>query len=139
MFRKIAFAAVAVCALAASASATMMKVVDISNYAIQDDDGYSTAPITLKPNTVYDFNKDDDNYYYVTVQCPGPKKTGKVERAFNSYITASVGGDWSYALYVRDADGTYLGELWGTYYEGDGSQLTITCVNGRITANYNEY
>ena len=137
MFRKIAVAAVALCALASTASAAMMKVVDITNIAVQDDDG--TTPIILKPNTVYDFNKDSDNYFYVTVQCPGPKKTGKVERAFNSYITASVGGDWSYALYVRDADGTYLGELWGTYYEGDGSQLTITCVNGRITANYNEY
>lgn len=138
MFRKIAVAAVALCALASTASAAMMKVVDITNYAVQDDDG--TAPIILKPNTVYDFNTPDDDYYYVTVQCPAPKNTNaKTQRAFNSYITVS-NKVYDYALYVIDANtGYYLAELWGIDDWGDGSSLTITCVNGRITCAYNYY
>lgn len=77
---------------------------------------------------------------YLVVQCP-PAKAVKgmkaAEKAFSAYITLST-GDSSTELQVIDAKTGYdLAELWAPAEEGYGSALTIVCVNGRITNNYN--
>lgn len=139
MFRKIAAAAIAVCALASTASANMLKVVDITNVAKTTDDN---PAIVLKPNTVYDFKAGNVGVdYYITVTCPPAKTVNpKFEKAFLSYITTSNPAFSDY-LYVQNAALDYIAMLYA-YAGGDGygSQLTLICVNGRgPTSAFNYY
>jgi hypothetical protein len=143
MFRK-AFA-LAVAALCASAASTnYLKVVNLANHVS------TTAPtvpytnvVTLKPRTVYDLQAANGSSDYLVVQCPAAKavKTnGKMssEKAFVSYITISTGNGSSDLEVVDAKTGNILGVIWAQASEGYGSQLTVVCVNGRATVNYNQ-
>lgn len=91
----------------------------------------------LKPNTVYYYQAPDDSTGGIDVQCP-PAKQHKTEKAFMSYITISTGNDGSTFFVIDATSGFALGLLLSVPQEGFGSMLTITCVNGPITAAYNE-
>ena len=143
MFRKT-FALVAAALCASAASANYMKVVNLKApylSATSPSTPYTNV-LTLKPNTVYDYqgaaNGNIDQY--LVVQCP-PAKAVKgmkaAEKAFLAYITLSTGDD-NVDLQVIDAKTGYdLAEMFAPAEEGYGSALTIVCVNGRITNNYN--
>lgn len=140
MLRK-AFALVAAAMCASVASANYMRVVNLAPFVTATSPSAPfTNVVTLKPNTVYDYQSQPSVTNYVVVQCPPAKavKNAKVgEKAFLAYVTISD-GNASSDIYVYDAVSGYtLGNLYAVPEEGYGSQLTLICVNGRVTAAYN--
>lgn len=115
-----------------------MRVVNLAPYAtpMAPKSPYSNV-VTLKPNTVYDYQAADGTEDWVVVQCP-PAKKGKIEKAFTSYVSISTGDDDTNLEVVDAKTGVDLGMIWAVPEVATGSMLTILCVNGRITAAYNE-
>ncbi len=145
MFRKaFALAAAALCASAASAN--YIKVVNLASLV---SDSSMTPPyenvLTLQPKTVYDLHAEDGIHAYLAVQCPAAKDVRAKanakfsgEKAFVTYFTVSADDDNSTLRLYDNKKGITLADLTASPEEGAGSQITLVCVNGRLTAAFNE-
>jgi hypothetical protein len=142
MFSKKLSALLALAFCATHAAANSMKTVDASDYALESYNAAVNKPLQVKPNTVYTVDKGSDTVevdYSIIIQCPQPKKKGRMmKRGFITYLSFYDGYDeGGLEVYEAGSDAVQGIMYSATGDPGYGSLLPMFCTNGKLTLGVN--